>query len=42
MVLDTLIDLESAVNLYKKPGFYEIGPYYENPSKNVIYMRKEL
>jgi hypothetical protein len=42
MVLDTLINLESAVNLYKKLGFYEIGPYYENPLKNVIYMRKEL
>lgn len=42
MVLDTLMNLESAVNLYKKLGFYEIGPYYENPLKNVIYMRKEL
>lgn len=42
IVLDTLTKLQNAVNLYKKLGFYEIGPYYKNPLKNVIYMRKEL
>lgn len=42
MVLDTLTKLESAVNLYRKLGFYEIEPYYKNPLQNVIYMRKAL
>lgn len=42
MVLDTLAKLENAVILYKKLGFYEIEPYYQNPLDNVIYMRLEL
>lgn len=42
MVLDTLAKLKSAVTLYKKLGFYEIDPYYQNPLENVIYMRLEL
>ena len=42
MVLDTLKELKPAINLYKKFGFREIEPYYENPLKGVIYMSKEL
>ncbi|MEN6461093.1 MAG: GNAT family N-acetyltransferase [Syntrophomonas sp.] len=42
MVLDTLAKLKSAVILYKKLGFYEIEPYYQNPLENVIYMRLDL
>lgn len=42
MVLDTLTSLKSAIILYKKLGFYEIEPYYENPLENVIYMRLKL
>ncbi len=42
MVLDTLATLENAVILYKKLGFYEIEPYYQNPLDNVIYMRLDL
>lgn len=42
MVLDTFTSLSSAVNLYKKLGFYEIEPYYQNPLENVIYMQLKL
>ncbi len=42
MVLDTLKELKPAINLYKKFGFREIEPYYENPLKGIIYMSKEL
>ncbi|HEX3010846.1 MAG TPA: GNAT family N-acetyltransferase [Syntrophomonadaceae bacterium] len=42
ILLDTLTKLKSAVILYKKLGFYEIEPYYQNPLENVIYMRLEL
>lgn len=42
MLLDTLTTLENAVALYKKLGFYEIEPYYQNPLENVIYMRFDL
>jgi ribosomal protein S18 acetylase RimI-like enzyme len=42
MVLDTLGTLKSAITLYKKLGFYEIEPYYQNPLDNVIYMRLKL
>lgn len=42
ILLDTLTTLKSAVILYKKLGFYEIEPYYQNPLENVIYMRLEL
>ena len=42
MVLDTLTPMEAAIHLYKKHGFEECEPYYENPMNDVIYMRKEL
>lgn len=40
--LDTLATLESAVAMYKKMAFEEIGPYYENPLPQVKYYRKKL
>ena len=42
MLLDTITPLQSAIHLYKKFGFVEIAPYYENPMPDVIYMRKVL
>lgn len=42
MVLDTILPLQSAINLYKKLGFIEIPAYYENPMNDVIYMKKNL
>ena len=42
MVLDTITPLKSAIRLYKKFGFVECEPYYENPMNDVIYMKKIL
>ena len=42
MVLDTIPSLQSAVHLYKKFGFVECEPYYNNPMDDVLYMKKEL
>lgn len=42
MVLDTLQPLHSAIHLYHEYGFRECAPYYCNPMKDVIYMKKDL
>lgn len=42
MVLDTIIPLRAAIGLYKKHGFQECEPYYDNPMDDVIYMKIEL
>lgn len=42
MVLDTIKPLKAAIVLYKKNGFTECQPYYDNPMSDVIYMKKEL
>ncbi len=42
MVLDTLSEMKSAIHLYKKYGFEECEPYYNNPMSDVIYMIKRL
>lgn len=42
MVLDTIKPLETAVRLYKKYGFAETEPYYDNPMDDVIYMKLKL
>lgn len=42
MVLDTITPLKSAIALYKKFGFVETEPYYNNPMSDVIYMKKVL
>lgn len=38
MVLDTLLPLKTAIGLYKKFGFEECSPYYDNPFDDVVYM----
>ena len=42
MVLDTVKPLKAAIALYKKHGFRECEPYYENPMADVLYMRLGL
>lgn len=42
MVLDTLRHMEAARYLYKKHGFEECAPYYDNPMDDAIYMLKRL
>ena len=42
IVLDTIVPLKAAINLYHKYGFEECSPYYNNPMDDVIYMRKTL
>ncbi len=42
MQLDTERRLESAIRMYGKLGFGEIGQYYENPMEDMLYMEKEL
>lgn len=42
MVLDTIQPLKGAIHLYKKFGFVETEPYYDNPFSDVIYMKKVL
>lgn len=42
MVLDTIIPLKAAIGLYKKNGFEECEPYYDNPMDDVIYKMKKL
>jgi ribosomal protein S18 acetylase RimI-like enzyme len=42
MVLDTLCPMQRAIYLYKQFGFEEIDAYYDNPMKDVLYMRKVL
>jgi carbonic anhydrase len=42
MLLDTSIEMESAIRLYRKSGFREIPAYYHNPNGGVIYMSLNL
>ena len=42
IVLDTITPLKSAIGLYKKFGFVETEPYYDNPMSDVVYMKKIL
>jgi len=42
MVLDTIQPLQAAIHIYKKMGFVECEPYYDNPMSDVIYMKKKL
>ncbi|PYE81383.1 acetyltransferase (GNAT) family protein [Pseudoroseicyclus aestuarii] len=42
MVLDTLPRLEAAVASYRRLGFTDIAPYYDNPVPGVLYMGRDL
>lgn len=42
MLLDTLPFLTTAIEMYKKIGFYEIGCYNDSPLDNTIYMKLDL
>ena len=42
MYLDTLPFLKSAVRMYKRLGFYEIGAYNNSPMETTIYMKIDL
>lgn len=42
MILDTIQPLKSAIGLYRKFGFQETKPYYDNPMHDVIYMKLKL
>jgi len=42
MRLDTERRLETAIDMYRKFGFREIGQYYDNPMDDILYMEKDL
>lgn len=42
ILLDTLPFLQSAINLYKQKGFYEIPAYNNSPMSNSIFMKLKL
>jgi len=42
MQLDTLQRLDRAIGLYKKLGFKEVRPYYDNPLDEVVYWELDL
>lgn len=40
--LDTLATMQSAINLYRLMGFYEIAPYYHNPHASAVFFEKKI
>ena len=42
VLLDTLPFLHSAIRLYRKIGFYEIGCYNESPAETTLFMQYDL
>lgn len=42
MVLDTLPEMAGAIALYRKHGFVEAGPYWDNPIGRAIYLERPL
>lgn len=42
ILLDTLPFLQTAIRMYRRLGFYEVGSYNNNPKDDLIYMRYDL
>lgn len=42
MLLDTLVDMEAARELYANLGFIEVPPYYYNPLPGAHYFKADL
>lgn len=42
MYVDNVGWLTAAIRMYRKLGFEEIEPYYENEDKDVVYFRRSL
>lgn len=42
MRLDTVPKMKEAIDLYRKIGFKEVGPYRENPIEGALYMEMDL
>lgn len=42
MLLDTLVDMEAARELYTSLGFVEVPPYYYNPLPGAHYFKADL
>lgn len=42
LMLDTMGTMHAAQALYRRFGFAECSPYYENPVPGVVYMRRVL
>ncbi len=42
MLLDTLPFLQTAIKMYRRMGFYEIGCYNDSPLDSTIYMKLDL
>lgn len=42
ILLDTLPFLETAINMYKKYGFYQIESYNNSPMENLVYLKYDL
>ena len=42
ILLDTLPFLATAIEMYKKKGFYEIASYNNSPMDNLIYLKFDL
>ena len=42
IILDTLSSLHNAVSLYRRLGFADIEPYYNNPNDGVVFLGLDI